>query len=291
MSSIEEEYIRIYEEQQAALCAPCAPVLNSCRKEAFEQFRTQGFPTPQQEQWRNTNVPALFDYNYGLNLRRLAIPVNPYEVFRCDVPQINPRLYFVVNDSFYTGDKTPEAGDDGLLIGSLNRMAAEHPDLVSRYYNHIAGEKGDGLTAFNTTFTQDGIFIYIPRGITVEKPIQIVNVMRSQVDLMSNRRLLIILEEGASARILLCDHTMDNVKFLSTQVTEAFVGERASLDLYELEESNNSNVRLSTLYVAQQAGSRTLLNGTTLMGGTTRNTTRVYLQGVHAETRHGACHW
>ena len=98
----------------------------------------------------------------------------------------------------------------------------------------------------------------------MEKPIQLVNILRADVNTLSNRRLLIILEEGAQAKLLVCDHAMDNVNFLSTQVTEVFVGENAYFDLYELEETHNSTVRFSQLFVEQQAGSNVLLNGMTL---------------------------
>ena len=36
-----------------------------------------------------------------MNLNRLEIPVDPYEAFRCDVPNLSTSLYFVVNDAFY----------------------------------------------------------------------------------------------------------------------------------------------------------------------------------------------
>lgn len=48
-----------------------------------------------------------------------------------------------------------------------------------------------------------------------------------------NRRVLIILEDGAQARLLICDHAMDNVNFLATQVIEVFAGENTVLILYE----------------------------------------------------------
>ena len=64
---------------------------------------------------------------------------------------------------------------------------------------------------------------------------------------------------------------------------EAFVGERATFDLYELEETHNSTVRFSNLFVQQEADSNVLLNGITLHNGTTRNTTEVVLAGQGAE--------
>ena len=109
------------------------------------------------------------------------------------------------------------------------------------------------------------------------------NILRGDVNFMVNRRVLIILEEGAQARLLACDHAMDGVNFLATQVVEAFIGENATFDFYELEETHTSTVRISSLYVRQEANSNVLLNGMTLHNGTTRNTTEVTLAGEGAE--------
>ena len=103
------------------------------------------------------------------------------------------------------------------------------------------------------------------------------------VNFMVNRRVLVVLEESAQARLLICDHAMDNVNFLSTQVIEVFAKENATFDLYELEETHTSTVRFSNLYVNQEADSNVLLNGMTLYNGTTRNTTEVTLAGRGAE--------
>ena len=125
--------------------------------------------------------------------------------------------------------------------------------------------------------------LYVPKGVVVDKPIQLVNILRADVDFMVNRRLLVVLEDGAQARMLVCDHAMDEVNFLSTQVVEVFVGENAVFDFYELEETHNSTVRFSNMYVHQEANSNVLLNGMTLHNGTTRNTTEVTLNGKGAE--------
>ena len=68
---------------------------------------------------------------------------------------------------------------------------------------------------------------------------------------MVNRRVLIILEEGAEIKMLFCDHAADDRNFLTTQVIEAYVGENASLDLYCMEETHHKNVRISNVYIDQ----------------------------------------
>ena len=91
--------------------------------------------------------------------------------------------------------------------------------------------KRDGTVALNTAFAQDGFFLYIPDGVVVEKPIQLVNILRGNVDFMVNRRLLIVVGKRAQAKLLVCDHSDEaTVKFLSSQVCEIFVDDDAVFD-------------------------------------------------------------
>ena len=257
--------------------------MNAPRAQAFSDFERLGFPTTKEEKYKYTDAAKLFAPDYGLNLNRLDIPVNPYEVFKCDVPNMSTALYFVVNDAFY-GKALPKTPlPEGVLLGSLKELAIQYPDLVKKYYGKLADTSKDGITAFNTTFAQDGFMLYVPKGVVVDKPIQLVNILRADVNFMVNRRLLVVLEDGAQARMLVCDHAMDDVNFLSTQVVEVFVGDNAVFDFYELEETHNSTVRFSNMYVTQEANSNVLLNGMTLHNGTTRNTTEVTLNGRGAE--------
>ena len=161
--------------------------------------------------------------------------------------------------------------------------------MVRRYYGKLARTSKDAINALNTMLCQDGLFVYVPRGVVVERPIQVVGVLRSHVDLMVNRRVLVVLEDGAQAQILFCDHALDDRNFLSTQVTEVFVGENAHLQLYELEETHVLNHRFANMFVRQSANSTATMCNITLHNGVTRNRTDVILEGENAETNLYGC--
>ena len=281
--NIEQQYIDLFSQTETMICKHSAEVLNAPRATAFADFKRLGFPTRKLEKYKYTDVSKFFEPDYGLNLNRLAIPVNPYEVFKCDVPNMSTSLFFVVNDAFYSKELPKANLPEGVIFGSLKEVAAQHPELVKKYYGKLADTSKDGLTAFNTALAQDGVLMYVPKNVVVDKPIQLVNILRADVDFLVNRRVLIILEDGAQARLLICDHAIDNVNFLATQVIEVFAGANSVFDLYELEETHTSTVRLSNLYLQQEANSNVLLNNMTLHNGTTRNTTEVTLAGEGAE--------
>ncbi len=285
----ERQYIDLYNEAQGLIKRHAAPVLNKLRDKAFEDFKTLGFPTRNVERYRYTDIPSLFEPDYGLNLRRLEIPVDPYEAFRCDVPNLSTSLYFMVNDQFYSQSLPKAQLADGIIVDSLSRVAEERQGLIEKYYSQIAKTDKDGITAFNTMLAQDGLFIYIPKGVREKRTIQIVNLLRSDVDLMVNRRVLIVVEEGADARFLFCDHASDDRRFLTTQVIEAYVGDNAGLELNCLEETHARNVRISNVYIEQQCNSRVSHNVITLHNGITRNRLDLVFKGEGSECFCNGC--
>lgn len=280
----EKQYIDLYGQCRDMIMGHSVEPLNAVRDVAFEDFKRIGFPTKKVERYKYTDIPALFEPDYGLNLNRLEIPVDPYEAFRCDVPNLSTSLYFVLNDGFY--DKVQPKGHllpEGVFVGSLAKYAAANPEFVAKYYAKLAKTADDGITALNTMLAQDGLLVYVPKGVVVDRAVQVINILRSDVDLMVNRRVLIVVEAGAEVKLLFCDHAADDRRFLATQVIEAYVGDNASLDLYCLEETHVKNVRVSNVFIEQQRDSRVSHNVITLHNGVTRNRTDLVFAGEGAE--------
>jgi len=279
------EYINIYKQFNEQIKAHSAPAMNATRDASFELFKKLGFPTSKLENYKYTDLAEPLSVDYGLNLNRINIPVNPYEVFKCDVPGIQSYLFFVLNDGFYpVNDNRNKDLPQGIIIGGLAEVAKSHPELVEKYYGKLSAKQKDGLVAFNGAFAQDGFFMYVPDHVQLDRPVQLVNIMRSDTDFMANSHNLIIIGKGAKAQLLVCDHTMDDVRFLSNRVTEVFVAENAVYEHYKLENTHIKATNLSTLLVDQQDSSNVLANVITLHNGVTRNTIEIDIDGEHTET-------
>ena len=218
------------------ICDHAPQVMNDVRDAAFSRFASGGFPTRKVERYKYTDIQKLFAPNYGLNLNRLDIPVNPYDAFKCDVPNLSTLLYFVVNDRPLL---TSPAGEGQTVP---NRKLLPEGVVVTNFsspegeagwglYNQLASADADAITDLNTMLAQDGLLVYVPRNTVVDKAIQVINILRSDVDLMVNRRVLIVAEEGAEVKLLFCDHAADDRNFLATQVIEVFAGENAKVDM------------------------------------------------------------
>ena len=278
-----QEYIKLFENNRGLIDEPCTQKLNDEREKAFVRFKTNGFPKIKDENWLHTNVAKKFETDYGMDLGRKANISDVKGSFTCDVPNLKTVRGYIVNDSFIITDNDLHKLPQGVVIGNINTVAEQKPELIDKFYNILA-EKGDSIVQFNTSFIQDGIVLYVPKNVIIEETIQIVALLQTNVDILTNRRLLVIMEENSHASLLLCDHSSTDKKSLSIEVTEIFIGRGASLDLYELEETTGSNTRLSNLFVNQEHDSRFNHCNITLTNGFTRNYIEVILNGEGAET-------
>jgi len=286
---MEQPYIEIYEKYSGVIKQHSSEVLNDNRDAAFNSFRQMGFPVSQLENYKHTNLRERFAPDFGLNLNCLQVAIDPYNVFKCDVPDICSHLYFVVNDMFFNAknrfdNEMQQLAEKGVLTGSLKDFAKSHPQLIKSYLGKSAKSETDAMVAFNTAFAQDGFFMYVPENVIVERPVQLINVMHANTPLMANSRNLIILEKGAHLKLLVCAHALNPVQFLCNRVTEVFVAENATYEQYKLESTNNLMTNIGSLFVEQETASEVLVNEITLLNGFTRNNIKVNLNGEHCQT-------
>lgn len=282
MSAI-NQYIELFNAQREAIDSHSAGALNRARNGALEALKGRQMPVKGDEDYEVTDLETVFAPDYGVNINRIEMGANPADAFHCDVPNLSTCLYFLFNDSFKAGKNATNALPKGVVVKSLRDAAVENADIVDRYYGKAAS-LDHCPTALNTLLAQDGLFVYVPRGVVVDKPLQVVNILNSGAPMMACRRLLIVAEDDAQVRILLCDHTQAcAVDYLNSQVVEVFAGRNAVVDLYDVEDSSSSTHRVASFYVRQQEGSNLMLDGITLKNGYTRNDFFVDLVGDNTE--------
>lgn len=281
-----EQYVRLYDDCRDLIDQGSPDSLNTARRQAMEALRQSGLPSRKDEQWRYTDVQAAFAPDYGLNFRRFDPPADARDVFNCDVPNLSTQTVFLVNDIPHpSASLLPVWGREdtkGVFIGSFRQAAQVCPHLLQDAYARIA-DAPTPVCWLNTAFAQDGLLVHVPRGQRLTAPLQVINLLRSQSPLMVNRRVLILLEEQAEATVLFCDHAMDPVPFLATQVMEVRMGNGARLDLYELEETHTRASRFADLYIRADSHCHLAHHTVTLFNGLSRNTLSLQLLGPHTD--------
>ncbi len=278
-----KQYIDLYDENRDLIEQQSPALLNKLRREAREHLEDARLPRKGSEDFEASDLEAVFSHDYGVNVNRLPFEADPGETFHCDVPNMSTCLYYSSNDAFHSS-ATAERNIGKVVVEPFSMAAFDYPELMDAYYGKLA-RMSDPTVALNSLLVQDGLFIYVPDGVVAERPIQLVNIFNAALDMMVQRRLLIIVGKNAGIKLLACDHTQSpDYHYLNNQVIEIVAMQDSRVDFYDMEESTPKTNRVSSIYVDQHAGSNVLIDGITLTNGFTRNNYHVEVNGEHAET-------
>ncbi|MBP5629546.1 MAG: Fe-S cluster assembly protein SufD [Bacteroidaceae bacterium] len=274
-----QQYIDLYRQQQSLLTKGSHPLISEHRAAALQFLEARGLPTRKDERYKYTDVAAVLEPDFGLNLGRLSLQFDPRQTYRCRVPGLGSSVHYVVGDS--VAESNVLIDDGSLFVGSMVEFAQRYPDILRAYYNKV---EGDSLAALNTLLVQDGLVIRVAKGRKVADLLQIVNLSVGSVPMLANRRQLIIMEQGAEASILNCNHSATRCSNLATEVVEGVLAEGSHLQYYSVEETTNNCNLLNTTQFVQHESSKLDYASITLNSGLSRRTINITLDGTHAQT-------
>lgn len=278
------QYIELYRNVAARVAAGSAGALNAARPAALEALRRFGSGKGARAPYPEVSDENLFAPDYGINIDRLNFSVDVSASFRCDVPNISTLLGVVVNDVFRPSATLLKNCPEGVEVMSLARAAATRPELVEPYYNRLAADSSPAA-ALNTLLAQDGVLVYVPRGVRCDKPVQLVNIFNADMPLLAMRRILVVAEEGAALRLLICDHTQrDGMEYLSDEVIEVFAAADSHVEVYDIGESSAKTRRVRRIYARQQARSYLSFCSAGLSAGISASAFDIDVAGPDAET-------
>ncbi|MFO7370420.1 MAG: Fe-S cluster assembly protein SufD [Bacteroidales bacterium] len=280
--AMKSDLIGLFEKSNGELESGSGHVINFHREKALSDFERLGIPTTKNENYRYTPLEQYFNGQYEVELSPNPLKIDIRSIFKCDVPELDTHVVLVLNGFFAAGLQV-NGLPDGVVACSLSEASVKYPGLFEAHYSKYADTSVDGLVALNTLFAQDGVFVYIPKNVTVKKPIQIINLSHSFKNLRITRRNLIVAEENSTCDIVVCDHSLCNHSYLTNSLTEIHTGKNASLNFDRLQNENSRSTQINNLFIHQLENSRFSSNSISLHGGLIRNSFYVTLDGTGAE--------
>ncbi|MGI8573728.1 MAG: Fe-S cluster assembly protein SufD [Solirubrobacteraceae bacterium] len=134
-------------------------------------------------------------------------------------------------DEQWDYQEAPPQGDglpEGVLVTTIAEAAASHPHLIERHLGSLVAPD-DVFVARNDAGFRGGVFVYVPRGVVVERPI-VLTAIQSTPGTELDRRTLIVLEEGSQAEVWeQYVSGSEDLDGLFNVVTELVVGDAARL--------------------------------------------------------------
>ena len=117
--------------------------------------------------------------------------------------------------------------DDGIIFTSTDDALKKYPDLFKEYFNHLVNYTENKYTALNGAVWSGGSFIYIPKGVKVDKPLQ--SYFRIETESLGQfERTIIIVDEGADLSYIEgCTAKEYSITSLHAGVVEIYVKKNA----------------------------------------------------------------
>jgi Fe-S cluster assembly protein SufD len=90
-----------------------------------------------------------------------------------------------------------ELKKQGVIFTSLEEAVASHGDLVQKYFMSVVDTKENLLTALHTALWSGGVFLYVPKNVQVEVPVQAL-FLTTDAEASFSPHVLIVAEQHAS---------------------------------------------------------------------------------------------
>ncbi|HUS85732.1 MAG TPA: Fe-S cluster assembly protein SufD [Bacteroidales bacterium] len=258
-------------------------LINRFRPRAMEEFLKLGVPDKKNESYKYTDLGSWFNSRYSSYFLPQSSDFKAAEKFSCDVHDLDSYDLVLLNGFYPKKNGSLSELPDGVWVGSLAEASVKFGDLVDKHYAKYAVNVKDGLIPFNTALAFDGVFIHVPQGMVIDKPVQIINLVHSNQDILVQHRNLIVVEDNADISMIVCDHALSPQKFLTNAVTEVYVGANARFDMLRVQNEHNNAAKLTHTFIHQERDSFASSNNITLHGGLVRNSTYHRLCGQGAD--------
>jgi Fe-S cluster assembly protein SufD len=214
--------------------SPTVPWLELVRNSAMERFEQLGFPLVHNEEWKYTNLAPVAKQEFTPATRAEEIAINAESfVF----PETSSAHLVVVN-GFFSEELSVTTGLENVVaVDLLSAVADARYNKVARsYLARNAGYHNNGLAALNTAFLQSGLFLWIPKGIKVETPIQVTFLTEADfADKASFPRLLVVAEENSSATVIENYVSTGDQQYFTNAVAEIVIKDGARLEHYRVQ--------------------------------------------------------
>ena len=200
------------------------------RKKAYQEFLRQ--PEPNFGPEIKINFEEICYYKDKTNNL-----TNKWDKVSCNIKNTFDNLGVIDAEKKYLGGVTNQYEsevfyhnqviDDGIIFTSTDDALQKYPELFKKYFNNLVKYTENKYTALNNAVWSGGSFIYIPKGVKVDKPLQSYFRIESESLGQFEHTIIIVDDDAELSYIEGCTATAYSKTSLHAGVVEIYVGKNA----------------------------------------------------------------
>ncbi len=221
-----------------------AGALSEYRQRAWRAYQRISFPVNTDEAWRRTDLHSLPAEVFRLPAEQafLDLPTVPEHLLKPLVAVPNkPGAsqhggQIILTPGGAQVDLDEKLAQQGVIFTDLKTAEQKYPDLLAQMVGQTVNPEEGKFAALAAAFAQNGIVLYVPKGVVVEEPLHSV-LWGPGADLAHISHLLVLVDEGASVTYVheAASPDEDKVNSLHAGLVEIQVRQGANLRFVELQ--------------------------------------------------------
>ncbi len=273
-----EEFIEqhIAEHKQQQLPGNSLTWLNQLRHQALDELHKHGLPTLKDEEWKYTHI-APITKQFMPSTTRAHQEEKDFYVLPLEKNLDCHQLHFI-DGLYHEKSSHIQTLPADIIICNLAKATTQHPELLENYLNNV-GE--NGFNHLNTLNWQDGIFIYIPKNTTLEKPIHLSYFSQSE-NKTSSIRNCIIANENSHVTIIESYYSDHQQVYFNNVLSHVFCQAYASVDHIKIQQESEKAYHIGYLFAKLQQSSLFNSHSYSFGGMLTRSDIIVDFEKAHA---------
>ena len=257
--------------------------IHTDRKNALKRFEKQGFPSKKDESWKYTSLKSIIQKNYSLSSKSdKSVELRDVKkYFLNDLDSF--KIVFV--DGIYSPflSKTTHDGMD-ICVLSAALSKDKYKSTLKKYFNQIV-PKDESLASLNTSYTKEGAYIFIPKGVCPEDPVQIMHISTgNQESIWLQPRNLIIADKNSKVEIIERHQSLKDHSVVTNSLTEIYAEKNAFIDYYKIQNDLNTSTLIDNTFISQQRDSNVSVHTFSFGGKLTRNNLNFYQKGENIQS-------
>lgn len=187
------------------------------------------------------------------------VPVEIKETFdKLGIPEAEQKYLGGVSTQFESEvvyhNTLKELESQGVIFCDTDTAVRLYPDLVRKYFGKVVPYTDNKFAALNSCVWSGGSFIYVPKGVKLEKPLQ--SYFRINSEQMGQfERTLIIVDDDASLNYVEgCTAPIYSKDSLHAAIVEIYVGKNGYCRYSTIQNWSNNIVNLVTKRALVEAG-------------------------------------
>jgi len=209
--------------------------VDQLRASSWKTLSGQKIPNTAEEAWRRTDIKRLQVESFKLASKDTSALADIPESLLDPIAGAGHGGQIVFSPERTTIELSDEISKQGVIFTDLETASRDHGQLLAKALGKIVKAEEGIFAALATTFSKQGVFLYVPKGVHVEEPLHSV-LWGPGENVAYFSHIVVFLEDGASATYVheAASPTLDKQSMHAGNV-ELSIGDNANLRFIELQ--------------------------------------------------------